>query len=48
MTLDRMLENPRRLCEGLAAGALDREPITRNGRPYLDRYYLAGWKPGRP
>jgi hypothetical protein len=48
MSIDDLLGSPRRMCESLAAGALDREVIQRAGRPYLDRYYLAGWKPGRP
>lgn len=47
ITLDGLLGNPRRrFCEGLAP-TLEREAIERNGRPYLDRYYLAGWQPGR-
>ncbi len=31
-------------CEALAKG-LRHEPILRDGKPYLERYYVAGWNP---
>jgi hypothetical protein len=34
-------------CETLAHG-LERELIRRDGAPYLERYFLAGWSPLRP
>jgi len=34
----------RQWCETLAAGC-ERQAITRNEDPYLDRYFVAGWTP---
>jgi hypothetical protein len=36
----------RRWCEQLAK-LVELRAIDRNGQPYLDRYHLAGWHPGR-